>query len=50
MKFVVMFIAMPIWWLIGLAIGWIFFGFWEGMVLIFLSIVGLFIKAELTKN
>jgi 1-acyl-sn-glycerol-3-phosphate acyltransferase len=49
-KFAVMLMAMPIWWLLALAFGWIFFGFWEGVVLIVLSVVGLFAKAELTKN
>jgi 1-acyl-sn-glycerol-3-phosphate acyltransferase len=50
LKFSVMLLAMPIWWLLGLSFGWIFFGFWEGVVLVFLSVVGLFVKAELTKN
>ena len=50
MKFVVMLIAMPIWWILGFTFGWIFFGFWEGVVLVFISAVCLFIKAELDKN
>ncbi len=50
MKFVTMLAIMPLWWLIGFLVGLIFFGFWEGVVLIFLSVVGLFAKAELLKE
>jgi len=50
MKFVTMLVLMPIWWLIGFLIGMLFFGFWEGVVLVFLSVLGLFVRAELTKE
>lgn len=50
MKFAVMLIVMPIWWIIGMTVGWVFFGFWEGAVMIFLSVVGLFARAELLRK
>lgn len=50
MKFVTMLVIMPLWWLIGFFIGLLLFGFWEGAVLVFLSVLGLFARAELTKS
>jgi len=49
MKFITMLVLMPIWWLLGFLIGFFLFGFWEGVVLVFLSVLGLFVRAELTK-
>ncbi len=50
MKFAVMLAVMPIWWILSMTLGWILFGFWEGIVLVFLSVVGLFARAELLKQ
>lgn len=50
MKFVVMLVAMPIWWLGSFLVGLFVAGFWEGVVLVFLSVVGLFVRAELLKS
>jgi 1-acyl-sn-glycerol-3-phosphate acyltransferase len=50
MKFVTMLVLMPVWWLLGFLIGLALFGFWEGVVLVFLSLVGLFARAELLKQ
>lgn len=49
MKFVFMLFAMPVWWLIGYLIGYFFFGVAEGFVMVALSIIGLFTRAELRK-
>jgi len=49
MKFLILLFTLPIWWLILFFIGWGFFGVAEGFVLIALSIIGLFARAELRK-
>jgi len=50
MKFVTMLAIMPLWWLVGFLLGYALFGFWEGVILVFLSVLGLFVRAELTKE
>jgi len=50
MKFTVMLVLMPLWWLMLLLTGWLTLGIWEGIVFIFLSVSGLFIRAELLKT
>lgn len=49
MKFALMMVLMPLWWLIGFMIAYFIAGFWEGVVVVFLSVLGLFIRAELRK-
>lgn len=50
MKYVTLLLAMPVWWLLGFSLGWLLFGFWEGLVLVFLSVVGLFVRMEVKRS
>ena len=49
MKFSCMIIIMPVWWGLSFVVGYFLIGFWGGMSLVFLSILGLFVRAELLK-
>ncbi|MCP4458985.1 MAG: hypothetical protein GY816_13335 [Cytophagales bacterium] len=49
MKFIVMLFSMPIWWLLGFLLGYFLFGIAEGFVMVGLSLIGLFVGAELKK-
>jgi 1-acyl-sn-glycerol-3-phosphate acyltransferase len=50
MKFVVMLVLMPLWWTLIFISATISLGPWEGISLISLSVIGLFVRAELLKN
>ena len=50
MKFATMMILMPLWWIGGFTVAFLLRGFWEGIVVVFLSILGLFIRGELRKK
>ena len=50
MKYTIMLFVMPIWWIIGFLTGYFLFGVAEGFVMIALSLIGLFVRAELRKN
>lgn len=48
-KYLVMVFIFPIWWIIGFLAGYFLFGVAEGFVMIALSIIGIFVRAELRK-
>ncbi len=48
-KYVIMVFAMPIWWIMGFLLGYFLFGVAEGVIMIALSILGLFVRAEFRK-
>ena len=50
MKYLIMLFFMPIWWLLGFLIGYFLFGVAEGFVMVALSLIGLFVRAEFRKD